>query len=182
MSRTLVLIKPDAVRRGLIGRIITRFEETELTVENIKMFSPPDRCHILKHYESTDEWLFNVGKKTIEDYTAAGLTRTDVKRDYGVTDEIEIGQVVKQRLVDYLTHGTVVALIIRGNMAIEKVRHLVGFTIPAQAQPGTIRGDFGSDSAVNAASSGRSIENLIHASDCEKTAENEIELWFGKGC
>ncbi|HPQ42284.1 MAG TPA: nucleoside-diphosphate kinase, partial [bacterium] len=151
MSRTLVLIKPDAVRRGLIGRIITRFEDANLSVADAKMFSPPDRCHILQHYESTDAWLFNVGKKTVEDYAAAGLTDNEIQRDYGVTGEEAIGRVVKQRLVDYLTHGPVMALIVTGNMAIEKVRHLVGYTIPAQAEPGTIRGDFGSDSAVNAA-------------------------------
>lgn len=182
MSRTLVLIKPDAVRRGLIGRIIARFEDADLRIADVKAYSPPDRCHILKHYESTDEWLFNVGKKTLEDYSAAGLSLEEVERDYGVSEELAIGRVVKKRLVKYLTNGMVIALIIEGNMAIEKVRHLVGFTIPAQAEPGTIRGDFGTDSAVNAASAGRSIENLIHASDCEKTAESEIELWFGKGC
>ncbi|MBN1296962.1 nucleoside-diphosphate kinase [bacterium] len=183
MSHTLVLIKPDAVKRGLIGRIITRFEDAGLRVSAMQLFSPPDRCHILKHYESTDSWLFNVGKKTLEDYAAAGLTLEEVKRDYhGVTEELDIGHVVKQRLVDYLTHDAVVAMVVEGNMAVEKVRLLVGFTIPAKAAPGTIRGDFGYDSAVNAASHGRSIENLVHASDCEESARREIELWFGNEC
>mgnify|MGYP001605809167 CR=1 FL=1 len=182
MSQSLVLLKPDAVRRGLIGRILQRLEDTGLRIRNIKMYDPPDYCHILKHYESTDEWLFNVGKKTIEDFVSAGLTLEEVKRDYGVTDEMGIGRVVKNRLIEYLTSGTVVAVIVEGNMAIEKVRLMIGHTIPAMAAPGSIRGDYGTDNAAFAAASKRSIENLIHASDSPETAEKEIDLWFGSGC
>ncbi|MCD4654869.1 nucleoside-diphosphate kinase [bacterium] len=182
MSRTLVLLKPDAVERGLMGRIISRFEDTGLKIRDMKMFSPPKRCLILKHYESTDQWLLNVGKKTLEDYYAVNLTEIEVKRDYGVSDEMSIGRIVKERLVSYLSSGTVVAIIIEGNMAVEKIRNLIGSTMPAQAAPGTIRGDYGSDSAANAAFIGRSIENLTHGSDSELSAENEINLWFGNGC
>lgn len=182
MSRTLVLLKPDTVRRGLIGRIISRFEDADLRISSMKVYDPPERCHIMKHYESTDEWLYTVGDKTIESYKRTGLGLEEVQRDYGETEETAIGRVVKNRLITYLTSGTVIALIIEGNLAVEKVRRLIGATFPAQANPGTIRGDFGSESAFFAASQGRSIENLVHASDSEETAENEIELWFGRGC
>jgi len=182
MSRTLVLLKPDTVRRGLMGRVIARFEDADLKISAMKVFSPPDECLILKHYESTDKWLFTVGKKTIEAYISSGSSIKEVERDYGVTGESDIGRVVKGRLVRYLTGGTVVALIVEGNHAVEKTRSLIGFTFPAEAAPGSIRGDFGSDSAMNAASQGRSIENLVHASDSDSTAEKEIDLWFGHGC
>ncbi len=179
MDRTLVLLKPDAVRRGLVGRIISRFEDAGLRIAQTKVFSPPDKQLIMKHYESSDEWLSNVGRKTIKDYESQGLTVQDVEKNYGTADESSIGRVVQKRLVDYLCHGVVIALILEGNSAIKKVRKLIGFTIPAQAEPGTIRGDFGSDSAVSAAIGGRSMENLVHASDSVETAENEIRLWFG---
>jgi len=181
MSRTLVLLKPDTVRRGLMGKVITRFENTGLKIRDMKMFDPPHRDIILKHYESSEIWLTEVGSKTIKNYIDAGYTLNDVERDYGVSDENGIGRKVKERLVQYLSTGVVVAMVIEGNMAVEKVRSLVGGTMPAQASPGTIRGDFGIDTAMSAASEGRSIENLVHASDSNENAEKEIYLWFGNG-
>lgn len=178
MNRTLVLIKPDAVRRGLVGRVISRFEDAGLRIARMKVFSPPDRGIILKHYEASEQWLVNVGQKTIKDFESHGLGIHEIEKSYGSAEEQKIGNVVQKRLVEHLSRGTVIALIIEGYGAISKVRKLIGFTIPAQAEPGTIRGDFGSDSAVNAALAGRSIENLVHASDSEETADREIHLWF----
>ncbi|MGB3976541.1 MAG: nucleoside-diphosphate kinase [bacterium] len=181
MERTLVLIKPDAVRRGLAGKIISRFEDAGLYISKLKLFSPPSKTVIKKHYENTENWMYSVGKKSIDDFISRGLTLEHVEKGYGTTAEIEIGRVVQDRLVAYLSMGDVIAMIITGDMAVSKVRKLVGYTIPAQAEPGTIRGDFSSDSAVQAAREKRSIENLVHASDSVQTAEKEIDLWFGKG-
>ena len=180
MERTLVLIKPDAIRRGLTGRIISRFEDVELNILKLKLFSPPDKALIEKHYKNTEKWMIDVGKKSIEDFISHGLTLEHVEEGYGTTNEIDIGRVVQQRLISYLSMGDVIAMVISGKLAISKVRKMVGYTIPAKAEPGTIRGDFGSDSAVQAAGDKRSIENLVHASDSEQSAESEIELWFGK--
>jgi nucleoside-diphosphate kinase len=179
MERTFVLIKPDAVRRGLVGRIISRFEDAGLRIAKLKVFTPPDKDLIQKHYEGTEQWLINVGKKSIDDYESQGLTRRDVKEGYGTSSELEIGRVIQGRLIEYLGNGDVLAMIVTGNMAVFKVRKLIGFTIPSHADPGTIRGDFGSDSAVQAATEKRSMENLVHASDSVRTAEKEITLWFG---
>ncbi len=181
MEKTLVLIKPDAVRRGLTGRIISRFEDAGLTISKLKLFSPPDKTLIEKHYQNTEKWMCSVGKKSIEDFISRGLTLEHVEEGYGSISEIEIGKVVQKRLITYLSQGDVIAMVVSGDMAILKVRKIVGYTIPAQAEPGTIRGDFSSDSAVQAAREKRSIENLVHGSDSVETAENEIGLWFGGG-
>ncbi len=178
MQQTLLLLKPDAIKRGLVGRIIGRFEDAGLKIVRMKLFSPPDKNVILQHYYSSEEWFFNVGRKTIEDYTSRGLTVQDVIDHYGTDKEIGIGRVVQQRLMEYLGNGEVIAMVLQGNAAISKVRKLVGFTIPSQADPGTIRGDFGLDTAVFAAEERRSMENLVHASDSEESSDKEIALWF----
>jgi nucleoside-diphosphate kinase len=178
MEKTLILIKPDAIKRGLAGKIITRFEDAGLKIIRMMLFSPPDKHLIQDHYQSNEEWFVNVGKKTIENYQSCGLTVQNVKHHYGTDQEIEIGKTVQQRLMDYLGQGDVIAMVASGNAAVSKVRKMIGFTIPAKAEPGTIRGDFGLDSAVSAAAERRSMENLVHASDSVQTAEREIKLWF----
>lgn len=71
-------------------------------------------------------------------------------------------------LVDYITSGPVVAMVVEGRNAIKVVRTLVGATNPAEAAPGTIRGDFGLDVG----------RNVVHASDSPQSAEREISLFF----
>ena len=84
--------------------------------------------------------------------------------------EVHKGKPFYDGLIKYITSGPVVAMVIEGLNAIERVRNLVGATDPQKAMPGTIRGDF-------AQHIGR---NIIHASDAKETAEKEIKLWFSE--
>ncbi len=131
MERTFVMIKPDAVQRGLIGEIISRLERKGLKIVAMKMLSV-SRELAERHYAEHREKPF-----------------------FG-------------SLVDYITSAPVVAMVVEGKNAVKVVRTLVGATNPQEAQPGTIRGDFGMDIG----------RNVIHASDSLESAEREISLFF----
>ena len=147
IERTLVLLKPDAVKRGLMGEIITRFEKVGMKIVGMKL-KQSDAEHALKHYT--------------EDIT--------VRR----------GQHVRDALVEFLTTGPVLALVIEGVDAIENVRMMVGPTEPKSAAPGTIRGDYSHVSYRRADATGKAVANLIHASADAKDASSEIPLWFAE--
>jgi nucleoside-diphosphate kinase len=177
VGKTFVLLKPDAVARGLVGRIVSRFEDAGLHLEAARALTP-SRELITSHYPESSDWLMTVGGKTLESYAADGL---DPAADLGTNDPEAIGRLVKGWLVDYISSGPVVAMIWRGNRVVSQVRKLVGHTLPSHAVPGTIRGDFSSDSAELANREGRPVRNLIHASGDPEEAAREIALWFGDG-
>ena len=132
MERTLVLAKPDAVQRGLIGEIIGRFERKGLRVAGLRLLTVP-RAMAEEHYA------------------------------------VHAGKHFYEGLVEFITSGPVAAIALDGPDAIAVVRKLVGKTMPGEAEPGTIRGDFGISG----------LRNLIHASDGPQTADAELALWFG---
>lgn len=175
MERTLVILKADAVQRGIIGEIIAKFEKAGLKVVGMKMLVA-DKELANKHYPSTrDEFIEGMGKRTIESYAEHGM---DIEAEYGHKDPHKIGLQVQKWLVDFLTSGPVVTFVLEGPHAIELTRKLVGHTMPLKAQPGTIRGDYSFDSSALANSGKRPIRNLIHASGNKEEAEFEISLWF----
>ncbi|HLH73062.1 MAG TPA: nucleoside-diphosphate kinase [Chloroflexota bacterium] len=131
MEKTLVIIKPDGVQRGLIGPILTRFELRGFRILALKMLTVPKEM-AEKHYA------------------------------------VHQGKFFYNDLVNYISSGPVVAMILEGVEAIKAVRLMVGATRPYEAAPGTIRGDY--------ALTG--LRNLIHASDSPDTAAAEIALWF----
>ncbi|HEX6882531.1 MAG TPA: nucleoside-diphosphate kinase [Planctomycetota bacterium] len=131
MERTLVLLKPDAVQRGLVGPILARFEQKGLKLVGLKLRQFPTAL-IQRHYEAHKERPF-----------------------YGA-------------LVDFMTSGPVVALVLEGKNAIEVVRKLMGKTNAAEAEPGTIRGDFALSRS----------NNLVHGSDSAEAAKKELALFF----
>lgn len=131
MERTLVIIKPDGVQRGLIGPIITRLERRGLRITALKMIQM--------------------------DYDMA-------KRHYAVHE----GKPFYKTLLEYITSGPVVVMVIEGKEAIEVVRRTMGATNPTEATPGTIRADYGLEIG----------RNLIHGSDGAETAAFEIPLFF----
>ena len=134
MERTLVLVKPDGVQRGLIGEIIGRLERRGLKLAALKLM-PVDDALARRHYgEHVDRPFF------------AGL-------------------------VEFITSGPIVAMAWEANNAVEIVRATMGVTNPANAAPGTIRGDFGIDIG----------RNLIHGSDSPQSAERELALFFQPG-
>ena len=133
MKQTLVLCKPDAVERSLVGEIISRFEKKGLKIAALRMLTiGPELAE--KHYAE------HIGKPFYND------------------------------LVDFIGRSPAVAMVIEGpEDTWEIVRKMMGATNAAQAEPGTIRGDF----------SALFTENLVHGSDSAESAEREIEIFFG---
>ena len=130
-QRTLVLVKPDGVKKGLIGEIIFRLEKKGLKIAAMRMLQM-DKALARRHYAVHDGKPFFAG------------------------------------LVDFITSGPIVAVVVEGEKSVEVVRKLMGETDPVKAAPGTIRGDYGLDIG----------ENLIHGSDSEENAQVEISLFF----
>lgn len=177
MERTVVLVKPDGVKRGLVGEIISRFEKVGLKIVAMKMVWVDEEM-VRKHYPTTrEEWVKKVGEKTLEAYKSYGL---DANEKIGTDDPKKIGLKVCDWLVDYLTSGPVLAMVLEGPHAITVVRKITGTTYPDSAIPGSIRGDYSVDSTDIANDQKRSARNLVHASGNAEEAKFEEELWFHK--
>ena len=131
-QHTYIMIKPDAVARGLVGSILARFEDTGLTFERLEY-----------------------GVVTAEQ-AAANYREHEGKHFYA-------------GLIDYITSGPVVKMVVSGPDAVVVCRKLMGATNPREAAPGTIRGDFGLIMDAN----------LVHGSDSPESAEREIAVFFG---
>lgn len=173
-EKTLVILKPDAYARSLSGEIIARFERCGLKLEQIRVSRGEDAI-IDDHYPRDEGWLGTVGSKTLADYERLGLSATE---RLGTDDAVAIGRQVRGWLVEFLSSDALVPMVLSGNRAIETVRKIVGNTLPVAAAPGTIRGDYSSDSADLANDETRPVRNLIHASGDPEEAEREIKLWF----
>lgn len=173
-EQTFVLVKPDGVKRGLVGECITRIEQRGLKMIAIKMIQA-DEEQARQHYPGTETWLRGMGEKTLETYAKY---EQDPVAELGTDDALEIGKMIYQWNTDFLTSGPVVAMMISGIHAIDMVRKIVGKTLPAFAEMGTIRGDYSVDSPVLANEGKRAIHNLIHASGDAAEAEHEIKHWF----
>jgi nucleoside-diphosphate kinase len=131
MERTLIILKPDAIQRGLVGEIVSRFERKGLQVVGIKLMRiPPQLAET--HYESHKGKPFYPG------------------------------------LVKFMTSSPVIVLAMAGKGAIDVARKMMGKTFGSQAEPGTIRGDFGVSNSFN----------LIHGSDSPESAKRELGLFF----
>ena len=174
MEKTFVMIKPDGVQRSLIGECIRRFEKAGLKIVALKMLKPTKEL-VEKHYPSDEGWLKTVGERSIKTFTEQNI---DIKKKFGTTNSLAIGKVIKSWLVNFISSGPVVVMIIEGNKAIDNVRRICGETDPMKALPGSIRGDFSIDNVILGNSLERPIVNVIHASGNTKEAENEISLWF----
>lgn len=133
-ERTLVIAKPDAVQRGLVGEIVGRYERRGLKIAAMK-------------FEQ--------------------VSRQTAERHYGEHK----GKPFYEGLVGYITSAPSVLMVIEGPDAVGIVRKMNGATKPAEAEPGTIRADFG-------LTIGR---NLVHASDSVESAEREVGIFFGDG-
>ena len=168
-EHTLVLIKPDAVQRALVGDIISRFERCGLKIVGMKMVLPTSKQAAL-HYADDDEWKFAVGTKQKKSYAAKGKVIEKT--------EVELGTIVRNQLIEFLTMSPIVALAIQGHNAVAHVRKIVGETSPQDSAPGTIRGDYSFDTYQLADVSKRPLQNLIHASSEVDEATREINIWF----
>lgn len=175
MEQTVVLIKPDGVKRGLSGEIIRRFERMGLKIVGIKMVWPTeDLLH--QHYGTNkDSTIERLGNKTLTSYEKYGK---NAKKEFGTEDPKELGKMVVKWLLDYVTSGPVIAILIEGRHAVDNVIALAGPTMPVVAAPGTIRGDFSTDSAAYANDEKRGVSNLVHISGSIEEAAFEKTLWF----
>lgn len=177
MERTCVLVKPDGVKRGLVGEVIRRIEQRGLKLIACKMFTP-DREKARGHYPGTDEWMRGMGVKTLETYEKYGK---DPVAEVGAADPLAIGRMVAEWNVDFLSSGPVIAMVWEGIHAIDMIRKIVGHTVPMKAEMGTIRGDYSVDSPVLANTGKRALRNLVHASGDPPEAAREIAYWFTPG-
>ena len=132
VSRTLILVKPDAFERGLTGEVLARFERKGLVIAAMKHMTV-DRDLAERHYAEHSERPF-----------------------FG-------------ELVDFITGGPLVAMVLEGPEAVAAARQLIGATNPLEAETGSIRGDYATEVTFN----------LVHGSDSDESAEREIALWFG---
>ena len=173
-EKTVILIKPDGVKRGLIGEIVSRLEKRGLKIIALEMFQPTKK-QIDDHYPRDENWIKRLGDKTKKNYQDYGI---EVKNEFATDDSLEIGKSVRGWLIDYMTSGPLVKMIIKGIHAVDMVRKIAGPTMPAQAEMGTIRGDFSVDDAIAANRNKRGIHNIIHASETPEEAEHEIKFWF----
>ena len=176
MERTLVLIKPDAFEKCLVGEIISRFERVGLKLEEMKIVNATTEI-VEKHYPDDKNWIRSVGKKAVDTYRKYNL---NIAEDLGTDDALEVGKLVRKWLIQHLTSGPMVVLILSGNHAIEVVRKIVGNTVPLFAELGSIRGDFSIDSPDLSTKERRALQNLVHASETVEEAKREISLWFKK--
>jgi len=175
IQKTLVVLKPDSVKRGIIGEIISRFERAGLKIVGLKMIKLT-REQAEKFYYADEKWLESVGNKTITRYKEVGL---DPVKEFGTDDPKEIGSIIRGWLIDFITSSPVVAIVLEGVNCVEVVRKLVGPTEPLKAPPGTIRGDYAHVSIAYANWNKIVLRNVVHASETEKDAEREISIIFG---
>jgi nucleoside-diphosphate kinase len=162
-QETLVILKPDALERNLVGAIIDRFEKAGSRIIDIRYYHRVNEALLRKHYP--DSMAESLGKK-------AQLATP------GIKDPVAHGLKVLERLRMYFTRNPVIAIRFGGEDAIQSVRKVTGYTDPATAEKGTIRGDLGVDSIANSTAEGRACENLIHASGNPEEAKMELALWF----
>lgn len=171
-ERTLVILKPDAIQRSLIGEIIMRYERLGLKLVGLKMCVPTPE-QVEGHYTLDPNWRRVTGEKTISSYKSRGLTPPS-------EDPLEITAKILKNLKKYLAAGPVIAMVWEGAHAVELVRKVTGGTEPRGAAVGTIRGDFVVDSYIMSDTDDRAVRNLIHGSGSVEEANMEIEHWFKK--
>ncbi len=169
IERSLVILKPDSVQRGLIGEVISRFERKGLKIAAMKMVWPT-MAQAEKHYDQPESAMITLGERTIAAYKEKGIevTRTP----------IEIAKDIQKKLLTYITAGPVVVMVIEGAHAVGHVRKIRGATNPLSADVGSITADLTIDSYFIADDSERAVRNLVHASGTVEEAENEIKIWF----
>lgn len=168
-ERSLVILKPDAIQRSLMGTIISRIENTGLKFVAMRLIIPKaEQCWT--HYNKDEAWFLKKGTRVVEDRQAQGLP---IEKE-----AVEYGKDIIQGNVDFFTSGPVLALIVEGNQSVAIVKKLVGGTEPTTSDVGTIRGDMTVDSYALSSIDNRAVRNLVHCSDSPEEAEREIPIWF----
>ena len=173
-EKTLVLIKPDGVKRGLIGEIVRRIEQRGLKIIALKMFQAT-REQIDNHYPKDPKWVSRLGEKTLGTYGKYGLNPI---KELGTDKADEIGKMVRGWVIDFMVSGPLVKMAVQGVHAVDMVRKICGNTLPNLAEMGTIRGDYSVDSPALANAGKRGVHNIVHASETPEEAAHELKFWF----
>lgn len=173
-EKTLVLIKPDGVKRGLVGEIINRIEQRGLKIIALKMVMAT-REQIDGHYPKDAAWVHRLGEKSLGTYAKYGINPVD---KVGTDNADEIGKKIRDWILDFMVSGPIIKISVQGVHAIDMVRKLCGHSLPNMAEMGTIRGDFSVDSPALANSDSRAVHNVIHASETPEEAAHELTYWF----
>ncbi len=176
LERTLIILKPDAVKRGLVGKVIETFENVGLKLMAAKMLQP-DKEVIKNHYPGTSEWIKEMGEKTLASFKQSG---NDVMKTFKTEDPAELGRFIYERLIKYWMEGPIVVMAWQGPNAVAVARKLRGHTIPSLAVPGTLLAQYSFDSSPLSSSLDRVVKTFIHASGSTDEAEREIKYWFPK--
>ncbi|MBD3205749.1 hypothetical protein GF319_05315 [Candidatus Bathyarchaeota archaeon] len=161
---TLIILKPDAIERNLVGTIIKYYEDGGLEIKDMKFYKTIEKKKLEKHYP--DSMAESIGSKAkravpeIKDPTAHGMN-------------------VLIKLREYFSRGPVLAIKFSGENTIARAREITGYTDPSEAKEGTVRGDLGVDSIEKSTDENRAVENLVHASGNQEEARTEIKLWLG---
>ena len=134
VERTLFLVKPDAVERGLVGEIVSRFERRGFTIRGLKLIRVAEQ-------QAAEHYVEHAGKPFYPD------------------------------VVQFITSGPVVAMVLEGPGAVAAVRAMMGATNPLDSAPGTMRGDYALDLG----------RNVVHGSDSPTSAAREIAIFFADG-
>ena len=175
VERTLIIIKPDAMKRHLADKIVHYYEKAGLHVIARKEVHATKEF-AGKHYQATDEQEIGMGNKTIASSKESGKY-DEMKEKFGTEDPKIIGGKIRGWLINYISSTPVIAMVFEGHDAVAVARKVTGFTDPVRAEKGTVRGDFGEDSIVKANAEFRPVQNLVHASDAEG-AKRELHLLF----
>lgn len=175
IQKTFLMVKPDGIRRSLSGEIIKRLEAVGLKlIYGQLILATKDQAR--GNYPGSEQWLRGMGEKTLKGYEG---NKEKILAELETDDTLKIGNMIYDKLVEYLTSGPMLATVWEGNHAVEIARKLVGATRPQEADIGSIRGDFGFDSPQLAIRSGRiAMETLVHVSDSVEEAEREIKYWL----
>ena len=168
-QRTLVLLKPDAVQRSLVGEILLRIERTGLKFTAFK-FLVASEAQLTEHYNKDEKWFLEKGKRIIEDRKSHGMS---VEKS-----ALEYGKEIVELIVNFMTAGPVLAFVVEGNESVAVVKKIVGATEPKTSDVGTIRGDYTVDSYDHSSVQNRAVRNLVHCSESPEEAEREIPVWF----
>lgn len=167
-ERTLVLFKPDAVQRGIVGDILSRFEKVGMKIVALKMLDAGEE-QLATHYYKDEEWLIEKGKGMIK--------KKGYPEDH---DPKAAGQEIVDGLMKDMKLSPIIAMVLEGHNAVMTVKRLTGPTNIDEAAPGTIRGDYSHDTFGLANVSNRPNLTIIHATDNPAEAEKEISIWFDK--
>jgi len=167
-EKTLVLIKPDGILRGITGDIISRFERVGMKIVAIKMIQAP-REILEKHYYKDEKWLKEKGESFKE--------KLKLPKE---TDSIKLGKEIVEGLIQDMQISPIIAIVLEGHNAVHTVKRLTGPTNIDDAMPGTIRGDYSHDTYSLANKLNRPSLTIIHATDSSEAAQKEISFWFSQ--